>query len=323
MKTAHFACLVGSIAIGSACLAIVAKMPSVSPPNHAVMPPVDTEPTNSIVSSPAESSLPRDDGLRPDDALPREQQAALEPAPKEQTRVEDDNSTPEDEQSEPAAGKRDFSYLAYYVYSELPPDPKPADIVLESLKAISIGTPLEEIKLASDAFGLDFIFMKTVARIESGFDPKARTGSYIGLFQLSNYEFAKYGSGDITNPRDNSVAAGYKFLSEATLFERDIRRKPTFNDLYLIHQQGWQGAAEHTSHPERIAWKSMCETDEGREKGVKWCKRAVWGNTLPDIKRAWKSVDKLTSGVFATMWRHRVDTLYARYSAAAAAEPKP
>ena len=28
--------------------------------------------------------------------------------------------------------------------------------------------------------------MKTVAKIESDFDPKQRTGSYIGLFQLSN-----------------------------------------------------------------------------------------------------------------------------------------
>ncbi len=317
MKATQFACLMGSIAIGGACLAIVGKTPSANPPNPAVGAAIDTEPTNSIASSPVDLLLPRDEVLQ------REQQAALEPPAKEQTRVEEDNSTPEDQRPEPAAGKQDFSYLAYYVYSELPPDPKPADIVLELLKTISIGTPIEEIKLASDAFGLDFIFMKAVARIESGFNPKARTGSYIGLFQLSNYEFAKYGSGEITNPRNNSVAAGYKFLSEATLFERDVRRKPTFNDLYLIHQQGWQGAAEHTSHPERIAWKSMCATDEGKEKGVKWCKRAIWGNTLPTIKRVWKSVDKLTSGAFAGMWRQRVDTLYARYSAAAAAEPKP
>ena len=165
--------------------------------------------------------------------------------------------------------------------------------------------------------------MKTVAKIESGFDPKERTGSYIGLFQLSNYEFAKYGSGDILNPRDNAVAAELHFLSEATLFEREVRKKPTFFDLYLIHQQGWQGAAEHLSHPERIAWKSMCGTDEGREKGVKWCKRAIWGNTLPAIKRVWKSVDKLSSGAFASMWRQRVETLYARYSAAVGVEQKP
>jgi hypothetical protein len=70
------------------------------------------------------------------------------------------------------------SYIADYAYSEIPPDKKPADTVLDSLKDIPTGTPIEEIKRASDAFGLDFNFMKAVAKIESGFDPKQRTGSY-------------------------------------------------------------------------------------------------------------------------------------------------
>src|SRR6516165_1431689 len=72
------------------------------------------------------------------------------------------------------------SYLADYAYSEVPPDKKPADIVLDSLKDIPTGTPIQEIKRASDAFGLDFNFMRAIAKIESGFDPKQRTGSYIG-----------------------------------------------------------------------------------------------------------------------------------------------
>ena len=80
---------------------------------------------------------------------------------------------------------QDFRYLIYYVWSELPPAEKPAETVLRSLKDIPVGTPVDEIKRASDAFGLDFNFMKAVARIESGFDPKQHTGSYIGLFQLS------------------------------------------------------------------------------------------------------------------------------------------
>jgi hypothetical protein len=84
----------------------------------------------------------------------------------------------------------------------------------------------------------------------------------------------------------------------------------------LIHQQGWQGAAEHVSHPKRIAWRSMCATDEGKEKGERWCKRAIWGNTLPAIKQIWKSVDKLTSGAFVGMWQQRVADLYSHYSVA-------
>jgi len=209
-----------------------------------------------------------------------------------------------------------FSYLADYAYSEVPPDRKPADTVLSALRDIPIGTPVEEIKRASEAFGLDFNFMKAVAKIESGFDPKQRTGSYIGLFQLSKYEFATYGSGDILNARDNAVAAAYKFATSAIIFELSTHKRATYSDLYLIHQQGTRGAEEHVNHPDRIAWKSMCATDEGKQKGEQWCKRAIWENTLPEIKHTWKSVENLTSGVFVKMWEERVDRFYSRYSEA-------
>ena len=221
--------------------------------------------------------------------------------------------------SNPAPVTQDFRYLIYYVWSELPPAEKPADIVLRSLKDTPVGTPVEEIKRASDAFGLDFNFMKAVAKIESGFDPKQHTGSYIGLFQLSKYEFNKFGSGQIFDSRDNAIAAAYKVITEGILFEWVTQKKPTLSDLYLIHQQGWEGAAEHISQPDRIAWRSMCATSEGREKGEKWCKRAIWRNTLPAVKDAWKSVDKLTSGAFVGMWRERVALFYSKYMATAAA----
>src|SRR5579862_2346764 len=212
------------------------------------------------------------------------------------------------------SANHNLSYLADYAYSEVPPPQKPADTVLASLKDIPIGTPIEEIKRVSDALGLDFTFMKTVARIESGFDPKQRTGSYIGLFQLSNYEFAKYGSGSITNARDNAVAAAYKFTTEGILFELDTHKQPTRYDRYLIHQQGTQGAAEHVAHPEWVAWKSMCATEEGKAKGESWCKRAIWKNTLPTVKKIWQSVERLTSAGFVHMWEQQLDQLYARYS---------
>ena len=214
------------------------------------------------------------------------------------------------------------SYLKYYVYSEIPPPEKPAKIALAALKGVPLGTPVQEIERAAKAFDMDVNFMKAVAKIESDFNPKNRTGSYIGLFQLSKSEFNRYGSGDILNPRDNAMAAAYKFVNEAVLFETMTRKEPTFSDLYLIHQQGWQGAAEHISHPQQVAWKSMCATDEGQAKGERWCKRAIWGNTLPAVKREWKSVDNLTSGAFVTMWRERVETFYARYLAPTPRRPE-
>jgi hypothetical protein len=249
------------------------------------------------------------------------------PAPKEEEEVDDQVYSPklvqvekyhlpaDDHASDLNSLKQNhLSYLADYVYSEVPPDKKPTDIVLDSLKDIPIGTPVEEIKRASDAFGLDFNFMKAVAKIESDFDPKQRTGSYLGLFQLSKDEFAKYGSGDILDARDNAVAAAYKFVTAAMLFELNTHKKATISDLYLIHQQGTQGAEEHVNHPDSIAWKSMCATDEGKLKGEKWCKRAIWGNTLPEIKHVWKTVENLTSGAFVKMWQERVDRYYTRYS---------
>jgi Transglycosylase SLT domain len=229
---------------------------------------------------------------------------------------------PSNDVAGPAPATPDFRYLIYYVWSEIPPAEKPAEIVLRSLKDIPVGTPVEEIKRASDAFGLDFNYMKAVAKIESGFNPNQRTGSYIGLFQLSEYEFGKFGFGQIRNPRDNAVAAAYKIITEGILFQWITGRKPDLSDLYLIHQQGWEGAAEHISQPNRIAWKSMCATKEGKEKGEKWCRRAIWGNTLPALKKEWKSVENVTSEAFVGMWRARVAEFYTKYMATAAAGPK-
>jgi Transglycosylase SLT domain len=243
-------------------------------------------------------------------------QASAEP---DGTRASDDHSVSIDTTD---AAKRELPYLRYYVYSETPPPEKPAKIAEQALSDVPLGTPTEEIKRAADAFGLDPNFLKAVAKIESDFDPTERTGSYIGLFQLSRAEFKRYGSGDILNARDNALAAGDKFLTEAVLFEAMTEKKPTISDLYLIHQQGWQGAAEHVAHPDWIAWKSMCATDEGRQKGEHWCKRAIWGNTLPSVKREWKSVNRLTSAAFVAMWRERIDNLYARYADAGVQQAK-
>ncbi len=266
-------------------------------------------PTNSIQANVTQENVIQENEFqRGDKEISRADTAAIDAARQQLAELTVDYP------SEAVPQPKDLSYLADYAYSEVPPDKNPAEIVLESLVDIPLGTPVDEIKLASDAFGLDFTFMKAVARIESDFDPKQRTGSYIGLFQLSNYEFARFGFGDITSPRDNAIAAAYKFATAAVLFEIDTHIKPTLFDLYLIHQQGWQGAAEHVSHPERVAWQSMCATDEGHDKGEKWCKRAIWQNTLPDIKRIYKSVENLTSGAFAEMWRQRLALFYSRYS---------
>jgi hypothetical protein len=324
IRPLQFAFLGAAFTIAVAYLVITDKTMSAVSPEAA-----DVEVTSALPSNFETSALPRvhEPLLLPkeeinSDTFEEEQArsvAAFDALVEQHALVErqarTENSA-QDHSSNLMPPRQNFSLLAYYVFSEIPPAEKPADTFLKTIKALPVGTPVEEIKRASDAFGLDFNFLKAVAKIESGFNPKQRTGSYIGLFQLSKYEFKRYGSGNITDPRDNSVAGAYKFATEALLFEYQTGRKPTFSDLYLIHQQGWQGAAQHVSHPQRIAWKSMCATEEGKEKGERWCKRAIWGNTLPAIKHAWKSVGKLTSSAFVGMWQQRVDTLYSRYAEA-------
>lgn len=207
------------------------------------------------------------------------------------------------------AAKAALPSVAFYAYEEIVEE-RPAKIVLAALRDVPIGTPRQEVDRAADAFGLDRTYMRAVAKIESDFNPHERTGQYIGIFQLSHNEFASYGEGSITSARDNAVAAAAKFVSERVEFERAVRRNADRGDLYLVHLQGLRGAIEHIDHPERIAWRSMCATDEGREKGDAWCRKAVWGNVLPHIKRVWKSVEVLTSGTFTAMWRDRLDALY-------------
>ena len=83
-----------------------------------------------------------------------------------EARLEDAADPGAIEHSEPNDTKQNLSYLAYYAYSELPPETKPADTVLDSLKDIPPGTPVDEIKRVADVLGLDFTFMKAIAKIE-------------------------------------------------------------------------------------------------------------------------------------------------------------
>ncbi|MGB9016122.1 MAG: hypothetical protein WCC77_00460, partial [Pseudolabrys sp.] len=170
-----------------------------------------------------------------------------------------------------------------------------------------------EIEQAAALFNVDARMMKAFARIESGYNPKAKTGRYKCLFQLSDWEFAKYWHGDIYDIRDCSIAAARKFATEAEQFEKDVGRKATAAELYCIHQQGYQGCAFHYDAPEQLAWKNMYLTGEGQEKGEKWARKAIWGNVPSDIKGKIKGgLEALTSGQFIALWTERVNRFMAR-----------
>ena len=176
--------------------------------------------------------------------------------------------------------------------------------------------PRDEIRDAAALYGLDLAMMMSIAKVESDFDPRVKTGSYKGLFQLSDYEFKKYGDGSIWDARDNARAAAHMFLVQAEKFRWALGHYPDYAERYMVHQQGIQGAIEHYMHPERVAWQSMCATDEGVLKGERWCKKCIWGNLLPKWKHAFGDVDNILSGDFVSLWTGRIDHLANRFSLA-------
>jgi hypothetical protein len=112
------------------------------------------------------------------------------------------------------------------------------------------GDPADEIGHAASLYGVDLAMMMSIAKVESNFKPVARTGSYKGLFQLSDYEFEKYGNGSIWDARDNARAAAHMFLVQAEKFKGSLGHYPDYAERYMVHQQGIEGAIEHYTHPE-------------------------------------------------------------------------
>jgi hypothetical protein len=209
----------------------------------------------------------------------------------------------------PLSVPQTLPFIVYYAYTEVPLFPKPIDVVADSIATLPLGSCRDEVKRAADVFALSFPVMMAFALIESSCQPRQKTGSYIGLFQLSQYEFNRYGrtGGDVYNPRDNAMAAAHKFVVEAIDFQHAVGRYPTPFDRYCIHQQGLEGCIQHQAQPDRIAWNSMCATQEGRTKGEKWCRLAIWGNVPSNLKASIAGgVAALTSGAFLDIWRGRV-----------------
>jgi len=154
--------------------------------------------------------------------------------------------------------------------------------------------------------GVSFDVMRRFAGIESSFNPGAKTGSYKGLFQLSNAEFKRGGGkGSIYNPEANTRAFANVIKDKSAAFEKKMGRAPTGPDLYMMHQQGEQGGVNHLRNPDAPAWQNMHATGEGRQKGERWAKRAIWGNVPAQMKKQFGSVENVSSRDFTGMWSAR------------------
>ena len=140
--------------------------------------------------------------------------------------------------------------------------------------------------------GLDPELGKRIMRIESGGNAGKQTGSYKGLFQLSNKEFrAGGGSGDIFDPEQNTMAAANKLAREALQFKQSHGHDPSPTDIYMIHQQGAAGYDAHLANPGGTAWQNV----HRYYKSDAVAKSAIWGNIPDNLKSQYGSVENVKS----------------------------
>jgi hypothetical protein len=166
----------------------------------------------------------------------------------------------------------------------------------------------DAIQNAAERYALPRATLRAFAAIESGGNPRATTGSYYGVYQLSRSEFEKYGGrGNIFDLNKNTDVAARKLRSESEAFSQQYGRAPTAVELYLIHQQGMSGAAMHLANPDMPAWQNMYRTGEGQKKGPGWARLAIWGNVPADRRAQFPAgVDTITSRQFMDMWARKM-----------------
>jgi Transglycosylase SLT domain len=164
------------------------------------------------------------------------------------------------------------------------------------------------IQNAAERYALPTATLRAFAAIESGGNPRATTGSYHGVFQLSRSEFEKYGGrGNIFDLDKNTDVAARKLRSESEAFSQQYGRAPTAVELYLVHQQGVSGAAMHLANPDVPAWQNMYHTGEGQKKGPGWARLAIWGNVPVDQRAQFPAgVGTITSRQFMEMWAQKM-----------------
>jgi hypothetical protein len=162
---------------------------------------------------------------------------------------------------------------------------------------------------AAKTAGIDPNVMRSYADIESTNNPNAnrdKKSQYKGLFQIGRSEWNDFGKGDIYNPKDNAAAMGRMTAAHVKEFERKVGRKPTSGELYLVHNQGLQGAIA-------IA-KGSDEGLSARDALVKYAKLSpqtaadhLSKNIPSDAKKAGYGADTMPASAMAQGWTNRVE----------------
>lgn len=175
----------------------------------------------------------------------------------------------------------------------------------------------QAIAAAANRWGIPPQVMRGFATIESGGNPRNSTGSYHGLFQLSNSEFRRGGgTGSILDPHQNAMAAGNLIAGHRAELAKSLGREPSWNEVYMVHQQGPGGFAAHNGNQQGLAWQNMASTAEGRARDAKgpiyrmpdgsrglWSQAAIANNIPGGSNLNWQTA---TSGEFLQGWGARL-----------------
>ena len=173
MKILQVSCILVAITVIAICQPLIAKRLIVTPPSAAaeaeitstsalpntqasaettappiaetVVPAVTVRRVSSVpVVIPLAAFSPRELAYEDDRQLGVAPAAEVKVATLEEPdfSIRDAGNSLRDTAAEPAP-TQNLTYVAYYVYSELPPEKRPADIVLDSLKSVPQGSVIE------------------------------------------------------------------------------------------------------------------------------------------------------------------------------------
>jgi Transglycosylase SLT domain len=141
-----------------------------------------------------------------------------------------------------AGDQYDNMYNSYIARARLQTATGMVDRASASARSGNFAPPVQNaIDSAAQRYGIDPKDMRRTAAIESSGNPNARTGSYNGLFQLSNSEFQKFkprADASIWNAADNADAAAAKMKAEGDQFAHNFGREPSGFDRELSAKVG-------------------------------------------------------------------------------------
>ena len=106
------------------------------------------------------------------------------------------------------------------------------------------------IRDAAARYGVDPEYALRTAQIESSLNPAAHNASgAAGLYQFIPSTWAMYGRGNPNDPAASADAAMRFARDNSRRFQRVFGRAPTAGEMYLMHQQGAEGATKLLQNP--------------------------------------------------------------------------